>query len=475
MSQPNIVYVFADQLRYDAVGFNGNPVVRTPSLDRLAREGMVFDEAISVCPICGPYRGQLLTGRYSHANGVMDNEYLLADGQETIADLLNAQGYRTAYIGKWHLGHPPYDAEKRGGFDLLVGYDLGHEYYDVSSWRNEDGPFPLVDYPPYVDTQTAIDFIHENRDAPFCLFLSWGPPHWSWDGTRDYGKYPQEFNEYARESLPLRGNVPRQFGAFAREEMADYYGMTASLDACMGRLLDALDTEGLAEDTIVCFTSDHGDHLSSHGYGKPFDTWMDVTLQASKATPYEESVHVPFVMRYPKAIRGNQRTHAPFASVDIMPTLLGLCGVEPPSWVQGRDLSAVATGGPIEPSDSVYLQILGPGWPDRSQWVGLWRGVRTSRYTYARWHDRGGMRMLFDRQQDPWELTNLADEPKAKPIVDELEARLQAWIATTGDPFDTGTRLPDTGMLDLGQRLSLSEYYDLAPQGYAEAIRKYRR
>ena len=145
MSQANILYIFADQLNYGALGCNGNRMVRTPNADRLAREGVVYDRAFSSCPICSPYRAQILTGRYSHANGVIDNEYALFEDQTTIAHALQAQGYRTAYVGKWHLGHPPYTEPKRYGFDDLYAYNCTHRYYDVSYWHNEEGPFPMVD------------------------------------------------------------------------------------------------------------------------------------------------------------------------------------------------------------------------------------------------------------------------------------------------------------------------------------------
>jgi arylsulfatase A-like enzyme len=479
--RPNVVYVYADQLRYDAVGFDGNRVVRTPTFDRLAREGVVLDEAIASAPICAPYRGQLLTGRYAHANGVIDNEYALFDDQPTLPRVLREHGYRTAYVGKWHLGYPPFDESARQGFDDLYGYNNAHEYYRVEYWHNERGPFPMVDFAPAVETQLAIDYLSDHAahrpDDPFCLVLSWGPPHWGWmlEGRRDYGEYPQEFNVHQPADVPLRPNVPPQFDAFARREIADYYGMTAALDACMARLLDALSTLGLADDTIVVFTSDHGDHLSSHGYGKPFDAWMHHTLRASKATPFEESVHVPFVLRYPARVRGNRRDGVPFSTVDVMPTLLGFCGVPVPETVQGRDLSPVFLGEALpDKPDSVFLQIMGPGWPDREKWVGLWRGVRTPRYTYARWKDRGGMRLLFDRERDPYEMTNLIDDPGQAAVAEALEGRLQRWLTETGDPFDTGERLPVTEMLDVGQRFTTPRWYDLAPRAYAEALRRRR-
>ena len=245
--------------------------------------------------------------------------------------------------------------------------------------------------------------------------------------------------------------------AFARREIADYYGNISALDYEMGRLLSWLKDNGLDQNTLLCYSSDHGDHLSSHGYGKPMDRWLHHTQRASKATPYEESIHIPFLLRYPARIAAGQRTDVLFSSVDVMPTLLSLAGVDVPTGVQGVDLSHAALGqqGPVP--DSVYLQILGPGWPHRGDWVGCWRGVRIQRWVYARWHGDGGVR-LYDRETDPYEMDNLAGQPAFAGIQATLEARLQAWITSTGDPFDTGERDPETGMLQLGQRFTHAKW-----------------
>ena len=477
VTKPNILFIFPDQLRYGALACSGNRIIRTPAIDRLAREGVVYDQAFSGCPICSPYRGQLLTGRYSHVNGVMCNEYRLFDGQYTIARALKDAGYRTTYVGKWHLGYGPYTEDKRYGFDDMYAYDCEHHYYDVRYWHNEEGPFRMVDFAPRVETQLTLDCIEEHlRESPyqpFCLFIGWGPPHSSSAaGDRNYGEYPQEYNIYDPEKVDVPGNVPKQFRDFARREIADYYGMVTALDACMERILDALDEWGLTENTIVCFTADHGDHLSSHGYGKPRDMWMHHTLRGSKATPFEESVHIPFILRYPAKIGGNRRTEILFNSVDVFPTLLGLCGVECPEGVQGSDLSHAALGTLGEEPDSVYLQILGPGWPPRTKWLGLWRGVRTRRYTYARWKDCDGRRVLYDRELDPLEMCNLIGDPEHAELAERMEERLQRWIREIGDPFDTGRRLPVTEMLDLGQAFTHSKWYEQAPGEYAASIEK---
>ena len=477
MNKPNVLFVFADQLRYTGLACNGNSVVRTPALDRLASEGVVFDHAFSSCPICSPYRGQLLTGRYSHANGVVCNEYVLSENQQTLPEALKAEGYRTTFIGKWHLGHGPYPEPKRHGFDDLYAYNCAHDYYRVFYHHNEAGPYSMTGFAPRIETELAIDYIRDHSencpDVPFALCVSWGPPHWthaSARAPRNYGVYPPEYEIYDPAEVDVPDNVPVQFRDFAAREIADYYAMTTALDDCLAKILDALESLGIADETIVCFSSDHGDHLSAHGYGKPGDEWMSHSLRGSKATPHDESVHVPFLLRYPDQVAAGQRTNAMLNSVDVMPTLLGLCDIATPSSVQGTDLSHAVLGADGPEPDSVYLQILGPGWPTRTKWLGLWRGVRTHHFTYARWADRGGMRVLYDLEKDPLEMTNVVDDPAYEEVATAMEQRLQQWTLETDDPLDAGPRLPVTDMLDLGQRFSHPNYLEVAPREYVEAL-----
>ena len=476
MSQPpNILFVFADQLRYDSLGCNGNRIVRTPHLDALAAEGVCFDQAFSSCPVCAPYRGTVLTGNYPHVNGVVDNEYRLFDDQRTLAHRLGEAGYRTAYIGKSHLGGGPYTPNCRYGFDDMIANHCTHHYYQVSYYRNEQGPIRIDGYAPFEETRLALDWIRDHRDRcgdqPFAAVLGWGPPHWTGAGGDNcYDQYPDEYRIYDPGKMELADNVPVQFRGFAAREMADYYGMVTSLDDYMGRLLAGLDEMGLADDTIVCFSSDHGDHLSAHGYGKPRDSWMHHTLRASKITPHNESVRIPFILRWPGGSPACRRTDVMFNSVDVMPTLLSLAGLGGCNNVQGRDLSHAVSGGAGENPDSVYLQILGPGWPARAKLTGLWRAVRTPTHLYARWHDCGGKRMLFDIQDDPLEMHDLIDDPESAAIAEQMEARLQQWIAETNDPFDTGERVGETEMLNLGQATTSQWAHDSLPEEYRRVI-----
>lgn len=448
--KPNIIFVFSDQQRYNTMGCVGNPVIQTPAFDRLAEEGVLFKQAFSSCPICSPYRAQVLSGRYSHANGVPDNEYKLATDKTTLAQAFKEAGYRTAFIGKWHLGHGPYTPEKRYGFDYMAANNCNHRHDQITYHENEEGPFNIETWGPEGLTDLSTQFIEQDVETPFFVMMSWSPPHWPYD------RYPDEYSRYDPAEVDLPANVPKQMAAFARKEMADYYGNITGLDAQMGRLMRWLEEKGLRENTILCYSSDHGDHLSSHGYGKPMDKWLHHTMRASKATPYEESIHIPFILSWPKAVPAAQTTDVLFNSVDVMPTLLSLADIDAPDGMQGQDLSHAVLGKEGTDPDSVYLQILGPGWPNRGDWVGCWRGLRTDQYVYARWLD--GRVWLFDRDNDPHEMTNMAGNEKYADLQQAMEQRLQKWMADTNDPFDTGERDAVTGMLKLGQQFTLEKY-----------------
>ena len=461
----NLLFVFSDQQRYSALGANGNKVVQTPNLDSMAAQGMVCDNMFSNHPLCSPFRAILLTGRYGFKNGVIDNEYEPFRNIPTLPGILSKAGYHTGHIGIWHLGHGPYNDDNRYGYDYMAAVEgIGGNYFDQSYWENEVGPIKREGWTPAVETDLAINFMQKHKlerpNEPFALFLSWRPPHWG------YSNYPKKYSGYNPEDIDLPGNVPEQMANFARKEIADYYSCCSGLDDQMGRLLNALAKLKLEEDTLVCYSSDHGDHLSSHGYGKPYDTFMHWSLRGSKGTPYDESAHVPFLIRWPGKTPKGSRCDVHMGTIDIAPSLLSACGVTTPEGLQGRDISCVWRGerAPVETSltpganDSVYLMNMANGWPRRPAWMGDWRGVRTARYTYARWykHERGPW--LFDREQDPLEMHNIAFSKSAKPIVEEMEARLHRWMEATGDPFEYGKRGP-LGFLDVGQRWANPERY----------------
>ena len=454
--RPNILFVFSDQQRYSALGANGNTVVQTPNLDAMAAEGLVCDNYFSNHPLCSPFRAILLTGQFGWRNGVIDNEYRPRRDIPALPKLLREQGYGTAHIGTFHLGMGPYEEDGRYGIDYLAALHDGPGFFDRSFWENKEGPTRIEGWAPTAETDLSIRYIErhlESRpDDPFALFLSWRPPHWP------YGSYPNAYNTYDPADMDLPGNVPEQMADFARREIADYYGCCTGLDVEMGRLGDALERLGVSDNTIVIYTSDHGDHLSSHGYGKPGDQWLHHSMRASKATPYEESIHVPFVVRWPGQTQPGTRSGSFFSAIDLVPSLLGACEVVAPDCLQGRDVSYLWRGEevPDEPAlapggqDSAYLMNMANGWPDRYGWVGRWRGVRTERYTYARWYDNERGPWLFDRETDPLETANLVESGEGREVIEEMEERLHRWMEATHDPFEYGKRGP-RGFVDVGQ------------------------
>lgn len=455
MKKPNIVYVFADQLRHSALGCYGNSQVKTPNMDRLAGEGMRMDNAFSSCPICSPYRAEVLSGLYAHQNGVVCNEYEMRHDITTLPICLKEAGYDTAFFGKWHLGYGPYTKDKRYGFDHMMANNLPRDSFSGIYWSDEEGPFDLGGpdtWLPIIETDAALEWVEDHAknepDTPFFMMMSWIPPHWP------YETIPERYNIYNPDDMILPGNVPEQLSAFEKKELALYYGNVTGLDDQVGRIMASLDKLGIADDTIFIFSSDHGDHLGAHGFGKPRDMWLHHSKRGSKATPFDESVHIPFIIRWPGHIKSGSDSDVIFNSVDVMPTLLSLCGASIPPTLAGRDLSFAMTGGVGEEPESAFFQILGQGWPHRGPWLGYWRGVRTKRYTYARWWDEDLEDMLFDREADPLEMNNLVNNPDYQDLRHEMEALLQEWLAKTGDPFDTGERDPETHMLKLGQRFT---------------------
>lgn len=391
-----------------------------------------------------PYRAILLTGQYGWRNGVIDNEYRPRRDIPTLPGTLRANGYGTAHIGTFHLGRGPYPEAERYGLDYLAAIHDGPGFFDRSYFENESGPTQYDGWAPSVETDLSIQFMERHLEKRpndlFALFLSWRPPHWP------YKSYPDEYNTYDPAEMDLPDNVSPQMADFARKEIADYYACCTGLDAEMGRLLAALNRLGIAENTIVIYTSDHGDHLSSHGYGKPYDNWMHHSMRASKATPYEESIHVPFVVRWPGETPARSRSESFFGAIDLVPSLLGACGVQLSDSLQGRDVSSVWKGeeAPSDPDrapggcESAYLMNMAKGWPNRYGWVGRWRGVRTERYTYARWFENERGPWLFDREADPLEMTNLAESVEGQAAVEEMEERMHRWMEGTSDPFEYG-------------------------------------
>ena len=442
MKRKNVLWILSDQHRAQAMGASGDPNVFTPNIDRMARTGAYFCDAVSGFPLCCPYRGSMLTGLYPH-KAVPGHEYRLDPNQKTVAHVFNENGYDTFYLGKWHVdgfhesegraAHHIIPPARRGGFKTWIGYENNNSQWD--SWiHGGEGDTAFHRRLPGYETDALTDMMIEylegrvraqdaGDDAPFFAVLSVQPPH-------DPCVAPAEdMIRHNAGSVIFRENVPhvKSVRARAADELAGYYAMIENLDRNIGRVLSALDRLGLLFDTHVMYFSDHGDMHGSHG-------------QFRKMTPYEEAVRVPLIIagEQPMFYEGRGCGKIPGVlvnHVDIAPTTLGLCGIEAPAWMQGTDYShyRVRTNPARKEPDSAFLQSVVPtGHPDS---VCLpWRGVITKNgYKYVCLENTPWL--MFDLNEDPYEQVNLALNTAYRKKLRELNEMVRDWIEKTGDSF----------------------------------------
>jgi arylsulfatase A-like enzyme len=420
--RPNVLIVMADQWRAQAFSYAGDPNVKTPHLDGLARESVDFTHAISSLPVCCPTRATLLTGQYAVTHGVFMNDVPLATNAMTLAKVLKTEGYDTGYVGKWHLngdGRSKFiPRERRQGFDYWKVLECTHNYNH--SFYYGDTPEKL-EWPGYDAIAQTRDVQHYLRgratnSRPFFFVLSWGPPH------SPYGTAPEKYRAmYDPVKLTQRGNVPPGPSGW-RRELAGYYAHCTALDDCVGDLLQTLRETGLDQKTIVIFTADHGDMLRSHG-------------MVAKQKPYDESIRVPMLMRCPPSMGIKARSlETVMGSEDFMPTVLGLCGAPIPASVEGMDLSGEMRGQKGPSDDAVLIWCVAP-FADYARGRGgrEFRGLRTERFTYVR--DLQGPWLLFDDEKDPLQLTNLVNQPEEAAGQQKLDALLNEKLRKAHDKF----------------------------------------
>lgn len=443
--KPNLVYVFADQLRYSSCGYAGDEYARTPNIDRLAAESCNVHQAVSSTPVCAPYRASLMTGKYQSSTGMVINEIRLSPEHRCLGHVLTEGGYRTGYIGKWHLwanqlGHhnlikngfiPP--GPYRLGFDgYWAAYNYNHRYFHSPYFLNNAEPHLRQDYEPDGQTNRAIRFVkeHASGSEPFALFLSWGPPHPSWGLDNVQPQYADPFRDRKIPLSPNYSTVQDPYGDawdklpknpdLIHEWMRTYYAQTANIDWNLGRLMHALDEAGVADNTIFVFTSDHGEMFGSHG-------------RMAKLIFYEEAARVPFLIRWPKKIPKKTISDVLLGTPDIMPTLLSMMGLPIPDSVEGTDLSAAFIDGRSDIKNIAHLQGMGAtaAWTDGSEW----RATRDNQYTYAIYR-RDGKELLFDHRRDPYQMTNLAEDRSFAATLDHYRTASQRWRAEQNDTFE---------------------------------------
>lgn len=426
---PNIIIVLADQWRAQEMGYEGQNQILTPNLDRFANQSLIFENAVATLPVCAPWRASFLTGQYPLTHGIFYNDKPLPNEALTLAEILKSEGYQTGYIGKWHLnghqrGEEPFSGrdkpvllERRQGWEYWKVREVTHNYNNSYYFDEKDEKQIWPGYDVFPQTDSAISFITKNKKNPFVLMLSYGPPH------DPYFSAPEEFQKlYDPSQLQLRPNVPEEFQDSARKVLAGYYAHATAIDHAFGKLIRSLDSLGIEDQTLVLFTSEHGDMLMSKGVLK-------------KQRPWDESIKVPMLMRYPEKLgKSSLRIKNPIGTPDLLPTLLGLGGVKIPDTVEGIDFSKDIISGKDISSEAALIMLPVPFHEWRFSNGGReYRGIRTQRYTYAK--DLNGPWLLYDNQSDPYQMNNLVGKAGFESLQYQMEKLLQKKLAERKDEF----------------------------------------
>ena len=454
--RPNLLYVFLDQWRYQAMGYAKSDEVCTPHMDSFARESLDCTEAVSTFPLCSPHRASLLTGKYPFSVGMWTNckiglsEILMLKPQETcIGNVLKDTGYYTGYIGKWHLdaseqnfekkpisGASHWDAytppgERRQGFDYWLSYGACDEHLDPHYWADTPEQIKPGCWSPEFETDKALEYMEEkkNQAEPFALFVSYNPPHLPHELVPD--KYYEQYKDmpvYFRENVPEEKRTP-DMETITRQ----YFAAVTGVDEQFGRLLEFLKENGMEEDTIVVLSADHGEMLGSHGHmGK--NVW------------YEESIHIPLYIRQ-KGRLVPVKYKELVASPDHMPTILGLLNIPVPDTCQGFNHAPGILGQENDAPQDAFLCSY-PGMPEmvaafekqglNSKCYG-WRGLRTHTYTFVinNGYEPGEkqVKMLYNNEEDPYQQNPIMITELNEELAADYEKRLREYLDMQQDPF----------------------------------------
>ena len=434
-----------DDLRWDDLGCTGYPFVRTPHIDRVAKEGALFRNAFATTPLCSPSRACFLTGQYAHTHGITDNTDRGARSHElvTFPRLLQKAGYETAFIGKWHMGT---DDTPRPGFDHWVSVKGQGAYTDPE--LNVDGKRAKVaGYATDLFNDKALAFLKRPHHKPFLLYLAHKAVHPSLAQGPD-GKIsdptaatflPAERHKrlYADAPVPRRPNVKdtlegkpalrRQIDGLpplgektgtGEEVIRDRLRMLMAVEEGVGQILKALEEAKQLDNTLVVFTSDHGYFYGEHG------------LSVERRLAYEETIRIPLLMRYPKRIKAGTAID-PFAlSVDLAPTLLELAGADVPKALHGRSLLPLLDGEKPDWRKSFLIEHFSDNVFPRVRQMG-YRAARTERWKYISYTELEGVDELYDLQNDPYEMKNMVKEPKAREALEGMKAELERLLKET--------------------------------------------
>jgi len=419
--KPNVVYILTDQWRASAFGYTGDPNVQTPRIDQFAREAVNFTNAVSVHPVSTPHRASLLTGRYPTSTGMILNDLYLPEEELCMAEIFKSEDYNTAYIGKWHLdGHGRFNnviPERRQGFDYWKALECSHDYMAMPYYENESPQMKYWDgYSPIAISNDAQKYMetHAGNKEPFLLFISIASPHFP------HHTAPEEYKKlYPESEIKIAPNVPEELHQKVKEELIGYYAHCTATDKAVGGILDKIKNLGLMNNTIIVFTSDHGEMMGAHG-----------RRPKSKQLAWNESIHVPFLIRYP-SIGDNEGTliNAPITTPDILPSILGLANIKIPDTIDGENLSGlIKSPDPEIDRNALFMNAcpFGNEYKDDE-----YRGIRTSQYTYVRSHVKATM--LFDNINDPYQLNNLVNNNNYKDLQQKLDINLFKELKRIGD------------------------------------------
>lgn len=462
--RPNLIFVMADQLRTDVLGCNGDKKAITPNIDRFAKNAVNFKNATAVTPVSAACRSCLFTGKYTSSTGMIINEINMNPNHRTLAHVLGDAGYNLGYIGKVHLNdqyeRPFKKGPERMGFDgYWAGYSFNHiSHHSFYFTDDENGNQKRVNlygkYGPQEFTTLAVNYIEKasREDQPFALVLSWNPPHdpWTQKNTKKecYEKFkdtkfelPENFKD---KPDPYMDRYPQEYfkgqtewredfihGGGYQEVMRNYYAMVNSIDEQFGRVLKTVDSLGIADNTIIVFTSDHGEMFTSQG-------------RMYKLTFYDEAANIPLLVSYPP-LKTKGKTDICLNTPDLTPTLLGLMGLHDriPAEMEGQDLSFVVRKEKGKEPPFAFLQGMGHTYQWRDGFE--WRAVRDKRYTYAKYL-RDGSEVLYDRKKDPHMKENVIDNPKYAATRDQLRSKMAAKMTELNDEFHTCTWYRDHWM-----------------------------
>lgn len=440
--RPNIIFIITDDQRADWLGVAGHPSLKTPNIDRLAREGTRFTQFFVTTPLCSPSRASFLTGQYAHEHLVTNNDRLgidvISHTLMTFPRRLREEGYETAFIGKWHMG---LDDSRRPGFDLWISFKGQGQYIDPVV--NENGTRrQLEGYTTDYLNRKAVEFVMTSRSRPFMLYLSHKAVHYPYipaarhdslysDVTYHAPPVPDDDISgkpalhldlprvpwYELESVaPEPGQPRRGRGRDPGSVIRDQMRSLMSVDEGVGMLLDALTETGQLDNTLIIFTSDNGYLLGEHGRFN------------DKRLAYDESIRVPFIVRFPPLATPGTTIDALTLNVDVAPTLLDIAGVEPLTPIEGRSLVPLLHDSKAEWRTSVLLEyFLEKVAPNARPW----QSVRSESWKYIHYTDLDGMDELYDLDTDPLELHNVIDDPAAGAARAAMQAKLDSLLAST--------------------------------------------